>query len=777
MKRIKALLIIVMLVTCLFTACAGKGEQQGSEVVQSGAVDEGHSDFEWKTGDWNCNLENASAYLVYPERFVHALDCDVPGEHTNMYADRGSDIYSVSTYSQSTEDGYVFRYYLNTYHTDSGEKESREFELPVIEGYEDMKPVLSAFDMICEKEMVLFVQARIENVNQAYLAVHMDSDGKVLSVTDLQPILKENDVELREDYIFNNICADSQGMYHAYNHTNCLVINKEGELVCCLGQNRGDGECSFGFKTPDGMVVSLWDSDRIEEDCLLTFDKDKGELVLAKGEIPAWSGMALADEGYVYYLSEDAQLYRWDLISGANQLCANMKGEGIITSKAQIRMVLKSTGEPVVVATEGIKSRVHATSFTPVERNVEEIRIWDLLNYGSFREGESFAASSAVRFAQECSDCKLQIETADVKGKSLAERDQAMDAFRTQKLNELIAGDIPDIFFLTKEDFLMLGEKGMFADLTDILSPETMSHVFANSQQGGVIDGKQYAVIPEATAKLVFVDKDVWDKDVWTLEEALDLMDRHPRYQYLLNTLYADRGLGVLYDIYLYDLDNTPFLDLKNGTCDFTNPLFLRLIQKFKGITYYFKSWESEDTPYDECAGFVDEIGGYSFFTLTMNRYERKYKVMGIPAENGSGMYWLPSGGFVVVSKEAQDKRAVKDFLEYLFSVENQRYSSFQVRNDLLDQYVQNVDEPWMQGWKYKSAGGWFDFAWKSDGSSYAQDYVECMEACMYPNGDTEDIMNIVREELSGYFESDRSAEQAAQAIQKRVQLYLDEKQ
>ena len=37
--------------------------------------------------------------------------------------------------------------------------------------------------------------------------------------------------------------------------------------------------------------------------------------------------------------------------------------------------------------------------------------------------------------------------------------------------------------------------------------------------------------------------------------------------------------------------------------------------------------------------------------------------------------------------------------------------------------------------------------------------------------------MNIVREELSGYFESDRSAEQAVQAIQKRVQLYLDEKQ
>ncbi len=151
----------------------------------------------------------------------------------------------------------------------------------------------------------------------------------------------------------------------------------------------------------------------------------------------------------------------------------------------------------------------------------------------------------------------------------------------------------------------MLSDKDIFADLTEFYNAELLDGIFTSSQQGGVIDGKQYAIIPEVSSTVLFVDKEVWDKDSWTLEEAVNAMKQNKQYSSSLSQFDYDSGAGALLDIFLYDLDNTPFLDLKNGTCDFTNPLFIELLQYYKDKDYFYKSWETETTPYAESAGLL----------------------------------------------------------------------------------------------------------------------------------------------------------------------------
>ena len=319
----------------------------------------------------------------------------------------------------------------------------------------------------------------------------------------------------------------------------------------------------------------------------------------------------------------------------------------------------------------------------------------------------------------------------------------------------------------------------MFADLSDVLSPETKSHIFASSQQGGVLDGKQYALIPEANATLVLVNRDIWDKDRWTFEEALNILEQNKQYRYLIGEKGSDSGYMLLLNVLLADLNNTPFLDLENGSCDFEQPLFIRLLKSFESVNHSYKSWDYEDEVYEKCIGFVDWNAGYAGYTLKMEQYDSQYRIVGIPTESGEGNYWEPSV-YVAVSKDAINKQTVRDFLEYLFSAENQKYTFSPLRNDLLDQYaVYDDTDPKKPQWRYRLGGehNLRNFAWKPDGSSYASEYVECMEKLTYPSGNTEDIMKIVRDEVFGYVDGFQTAENTAKNIQKRVQLYLDEKQ
>lgn len=63
----------------------------------------------------------------------------------------------------------------------------------------------------------------------------------------------------------------------------------------------------------------------------------------------------------------------------------------------------------------------------------------------------------------------------------------------------------------------------------------------------------------------------------------------------------------------------------------------------------------------------------------------------------------------------------------------------------------------------------------KPDETPWLEEFMDFVENCQ-PTPDTpKAISNILYDELAGYFEGNRSAEETAQTIQNRVQLYLDE--
>lgn len=131
-------------------------------------------------------------------------------------------------------------------------------------------------------------------------------------------------------------------------------------------------------------------------------------------------------------------------------------------------------------------------------------------------------------------DAKLVVEKAQVEGNIGYDYFEKVDSFRERALLEIVSGKMADLYLVSEEDMRMLYEKGALADMTGILPPEIESCIYPGILECGVIDGKQIGLATQAYPTIVLASNEVWPKDSWTIEEALDLWDSHPEWDYFL---------------------------------------------------------------------------------------------------------------------------------------------------------------------------------------------------------------------------------------------------
>ena len=129
------------------------------------------------------------------------------------------------------------------------------------------------------------------------------------------------------------------------------------------------------------------------------------------------------------------------------------------------------------------------------------------------------------------------------------------------------------------------------------------------------------------------------------------------------------------------------------------------------------------------------------------------------------------------MTSTAAEYEAACDFLQYLMSdrVQRRTMNTSSVRRDILAAYVVenpgSSEEPRFQFMK----NGRINLAGRPDGSSFLPEYMEIMEGGEPDPWAYKYIRRIISEEAGAYFAGDKSAEEAAEIIQRRVWLYLNE--
>lgn len=767
--------VLILTIILLLTSCGQKDTGESIDPESGTAQQVNRLEFDWRISEWKSDLTDGSPRTMYLNEYRQKLEADELGDRSTVYRVWGYNLYGLDCFSQDAgDDGIQRLYYLDCYDGRTGEIWQQPVSLPELPDYAGMEKVVSAFDIVDNQELVLFVQVKQDGDNQAYLAVHMSMDGRYAAdanVVDLQPAMQENGVNLEGNLVFGNIYVDHLGNYYVIPEEQkgrVLVLGPVGDLIGQIDAERNGISVRFACKDPDGVPIFKWYDEWEDRLKLVGFEPGKGSKIYAEAKLP-WDGpMALTEDGYLYYGDTNGNLYRWDLCTGNREFCLDYKAMGIGTNHYMLSMSIDPDGEPVLLDYSGKNARIFCVGIEP-EPQTETIRLI------SMTPECDYISTCAAEFSREQRGYEITVEKPEWDGVDIEQYFSGMETFRTRAMAELVAGDGADLYLVSEADMKILYEQGALADLTGVLPPELKDCIFPGVLDGGVIDGKQIGLAPEATVTIAMVSNELWPEDSWTLEEALDLVESNAQLEYLLVHPSYNIGVGALYNIFLQDIRNFPFLDLENGTCDFNNPLFTRLLKHVKEYGS-FRQWEQDPLEQGIAAGFYETIDNYPGFTYVMAQYGDKYHPVGFPTEGESGNYWN-SDYYLVMSKDTPYRDALEEYLKELFNVERQKYCVKPVRNDLVS--LLTVYDPSSHrdsGWVYDRGNGVYQTVYvKPDGSTWEQEYLELMNSCVHKANDLQDIIDIIDEDASAYFDGSKDLNTVVGIIQNRVQLYLDE--
>lgn len=777
MKRRCMILILSIILALASCGKVGTGDAADIDSDVSAQVD--RSGFDWRTGAWKTDLSDAPAHTLYLGKYTEGLETEQYGDNSSVYRMWGNNLYGLDRFSIGGDGSAQMLYYINCYEGETGDFRHHQIPALSLPDYAKLDKTISTFDMVNEQEMVLFVQAREEGNNLAYLAIHMSAEGKRLldvDVVDLQPVMQENGVMLEGNYIFDNIYVDSQGYYYVIpdeQKGQVLVLKPDGSYADRL-EGRAGMPVRFAFKNPDGDPVFRWNNTDGNTLQLVGYEPGVGKKVYAEAKLP-WDGpMAMTEDGYLYYGDIGGNLYRWDLYMGNREYCIDYGALGIGANPFTIRMIIGQEDAPVLLDYGAGSARIYCMGTDPQQQTA-------MIRLVSMTSRCDYISTLAIEFSRERGDYGITVEKPGGDMTDLPRYYDEMESFRDRAMMELATGKTADLYFVSAADMKLLYEKGVLADLTGVLPAEQEACIFPGVLAGGVIDGKQIGLAPEAgRIRVAMVSNDIWPEDSWSLEDAMYLMESNPQLRYLLaNYYWPSSAIQMLTDVFLSDLAHSPFLNPEEGTCDFDNPLFVEILEHTKAAAGEYDpygNWESFPWEDGTAAGFyTDFLQGFPSYTVIMAEYGDRYHPVGLPTSEKSGNYW-DCEYFLVMSKDTSYREVLEEYLVELFDAENQKTTEKTVRNDLISQSIVYHDYAPDHPWQYDIGNGVFvSIEMKPDGSSWEQEYLDLMNSCVPIPNNMEEILNIIREEVASFYAGDKDADTVAGIIQNRVRLYLDE--
>ncbi len=158
--------------------------------------------------------------------------------------------------------------------------------------------------------------------------------------------------------------------------------------------------------------------------------------------------------------------------------------------------------------------------------------------------------------------------------------------------------------------------------------------------------------------------------------------------------------------------------------------------------------------------------------------------VIGFPTQQGGESFFAVDGLLVINQKSERDKE-IEEFLEYVFSLSNQTsdVNFFSIRSDAAEYALDEKNDEKNSSdvkcvWRY---GKWNkkDNAVAIPLSGSKEELTKAYESFMQSlisDQTEEEVINVIWEETDAYLGGGKSAEETVKSIDRRVQLYFDER-
>jgi len=611
----------------------------------------------------------------------------------------------------------------------------------------------------------------IYNEGESYFLKSVDTEGAELSSADITKAMTEN----FPDGFYPLYCAyDGAGNICFAGRSDFLVLDTQGKLICAYTDPEGRSFDALRTDRSGKVYGYLWRGDGY---ALCGIDTAAGKLE-AETETPfSVYGNIFSSGGgeYDFYVNDGTSLLGWN-IGGEPVTLLNWVQAGV--SILEVRDFFYAGDETFVTA--GLSYPHENPKFFLLKKElVNRGDKTEILVAGTENSIDSYIENAAIKFNN--TNDKYYVT---IKKYPYGQED---------KLNlDLVSGQVPDVLFtdsFTPTDAYIA--KGIFADLYGFIDsdPELKREDFLpNLLTACETDGKLYRFTDKFSIYTVLGKTSIFgDKQGITVDELNAVTENMPAGTELFPGFTKKSILE-----YALQLSGDEFIDYKKGICDFTSDSFIKMMEFSNGfisdidIESYFDDsfWGRYDTMFSDESGLlmVAFLTDYTdVFAFERCNFDDKVTAVGFPCENRVGTSFAVDSGFSVSAKSKNPDGAWA-FVRTLLLPEYQDLGDrLPSRRDSMDKYAKTamtydpdrVVQPMVTMGDMMVSSGRSDIGEpKQEDIDRFNAIIESANGLMSYNSN---IMEIVDEEAATYFNGSKSAREAAELIQTRVTLYLDE--
>ncbi len=365
--------------------------------------------------------------------------------------------------------------------------------------------------------------------------------------------------------------------------------------------------------------------------------------------------------------------------------------------------------------------------------------------------------------------------------KNLEEYDseEALAAGITDMTMAILSGDIPDILVTEDLPAENYAARGLLADIGELIEKdEELSEInfLQNVFDAYSVDGKLYYVIPcFEVGTLIGASSVVGDSSAWSFSDAMELLDTLPDGTALLPD--AD---SMDFLLTAMDYCGGSFIDINSGRCRFRTQTFSDILEYAKSLPREPDAdsrgedyWRNYEAQFREGRTVLSAVLLYDVSSMTdavNGIFGEEAACVGFPLEEGEGSYLRAREVYAIPAGSSHPEGAW-EFLRYYLTEAYQ--SGIEAGFPVQEKYFRKRFQPALltaaSGEVCGNSGSPKPLS-EEQANSLAG-FILSLNRRYYRN---EEILAIVTEEAEAFFAGDKTAEEAAEIIQNRVQLYLD---
>ncbi len=601
-----------------------------------------------------------------------------------------------------------------------------------------------------------------------------------------------------------------------YFYINSLVVNQAGEPVLAADQDTGavllilnsDGSVKSRADLSGGWVDSLIAQD---DGSILVkgyFDGNSSVRVLdASGQLGAEQEMpdTFMNANYFYPGIGDYQLFYTDGAdnfyghkagAATDELLFNWINSDIDSNNLQT-VVPQEDGTFLLLSTQwqesGPKTELITLTPTPASEVPQRTQLTLACMYLDYN-----IRAAVLDFNKKNTEYRIVIQDY-----SQYNTEEDYTAGLTKLTTEILGGQVPDLLCTDSLPIDRYAAKGLLEDLypyldadTDLggreaIVPTALNCLEVNGILPQIASSMYISTLAGSTEAL-------GGRESWTAQEMLEFSKTLPNGgQTLFGPNYSRENIMQLF--VAYDFDS--YVDWATGECSFNTPEFAALLEFAAGFPTQDEinaRYEDPNYEYESDMARVKR-GEQLLVSVSMSDFiyaladstyafgEEDVTYIGFPSSDGAGHTANFSGG-IAMSSTCADKDGAWSFLRTFLTEDFQRENTWSIPTNqaIFDEKLQEAATPEYytdpvtgeQVEQSKGGIGWGDgetmeiYALTEGQVQLIRGIIESTTHVM--NYD-ESILNIINEEAAPFFAGQKSAQEAAELIQSRMTIYVNE--